>query len=383
MLPIHPQPLDDESLSSWITRLAIENGYYSHAFFSQVVNFKEVIFSRDVDRLNSPNLIVLLAKITGKPIEDILNLKISFFEGEVFKKLNALGNTRWILPLGIYHRTKLRKGMIYCPLCLREDKTRYFRKSWRLSFITFCYKHKCILLDHCNHCKSPIDFQRLGIGSLHYELPVKDIGLCFKCHKPLFETPIKFLDMEMNLISTSFENFLLNFDNQNSIIPALNQPFNLQIFDGLWVLVGRILSKRASDVRHRILKETGIKLSRFQKSFDYLPLNERLKVIIVILFYLEDWPNKFLELVKDTKFTLSAFNDNTNEIPFWLDSIIDQEMNRKQYQVSDEEIVNATKHLKKNNIYSKLELAKLLGIHISSLQKRLHRLHQNPEYSSP
>ncbi|EHZ2908336.1 TniQ family protein [Vibrio parahaemolyticus] len=377
MLPIHPQPQKNEILSSWITRLAVENGYYSHAFFKKLLEFDEVIFCRDVDRLDSPRLIKILAKATGKIYDEIDDLKISTFQGEVFEKLNLSGNTRWILPLGIYHRTKRRNGMVYCPLCLREDKIRYFRKSWRLAFITLCHKHQCILWDHCHHCKATVDYQRLGIGSRKYELPVKDLGLCYNCHKPLWNAPVQYLTLKLDLLSTPYRKFLVAFNDNKPITSQLSQPLNLQVFNGLWVLVGRIMSRRATEVRARIFKETGIDLllSSHRVSFEYLPIEQRRNILITILYYMEDWPIRFIDLVRETKFTLSTFTDNTDKLPFWLSSVIHQKMNLSPYVITDEEIISAINHLKtRQTKLTKRKLANLLGIHVSSLNNRLKTL---------
>lgn len=34
MLPIHPQPMSDELLTSWMVRLAFANGFALHTFYS-------------------------------------------------------------------------------------------------------------------------------------------------------------------------------------------------------------------------------------------------------------------------------------------------------------------------------------------------------------
>lgn len=378
MLPIHPQPLENELLSSWITRLAIANGLYSHSFFNSLLEFKGVISSRDIDRLDSPELLKVLARVSGKSHDEIAALKLSSLQGQVFENQNLSGRTRWVLPLGIYHRTKQKNGLVYCPLCLQQDKIRYFRKSWRLAFITLCHTHQCILWDHCPYCKATVDYQRLGIGRRQYELPLEDLGLCHHCYKPLWKAPIQYLTLKMDILSTPYRHFITSFNTNKPVLPSLNQPLNLQVFGGLWILTGRMMSRRAATVRARIFKETSIVIpsEEHHESFEYLTLKQRLSTLIAIFYYLQDWPDKFINLVKGTTFTLSAFSDDIEKSPFWLSSVVTQNLSLRQYSLTDEEIVSATNYLKSHQVsFTKSQLANLLGIDISSLAKRLKSLY--------
>lgn len=377
MLPIHPQPFENELLSSWITRLSIENGFYSHTFFNQIFGFKEPIFNRDIDKLDSQNMLKLLSNISGSSIANLSKLSLASFEGQVFEKINTAGNSHWILPLGIYHRTKRKNGIVFCPACLKEDKVRYFRKYWRLAFQTICHKHHCILLENCPHCLYPIDYQRVGIGCHDYELPITDLGICMHCYKAIYDTQTQYLDKDLEFISTPYRTLINSFIMNRQVIPDLKQPLNLQVFNGLWLLCNRIMSKRAQTIRERILNHIGIDLRSLNdhKSFEFLSLPQRQKIMIVVLFYTQNWPNKFIDLVKDSKFTISAFSDHVEKIPFWLNTIIDTEMNKKRYITTDQEIISAIEYLKSNSIkVTEKSIAGFLGIRTTYLKKRIQFL---------
>ncbi|WP_417441319.1 TniQ family protein [Idiomarina sp.] len=374
ILPIHPRPQNSELLSSWITRLAIENGFYSHSFFKSIIGLKEDIVRTDVDRSNSTELIGKLSQVSGISADELSKLCMSSLQGEVFSH-DSLGTcVRWVLPLGFYHRIKRRRGIVYCPLCLKEDEVRHFRKSWRLAFMNLCEKHGCVLWDHCYHCKANVDYQRVGIGSKSYDTPNKDLGLCFNCHKPLWDAPTKRLSLDLERFSAPYRDFISVYESGGSILPALNQPLNLQVFNGLWTLAGRVASVRAVEVRARILRETGIEISPLKpnNSFEGFPLQQRLNIFIVVLYYLQSWPHKFINLVKNTHFTVSAFGNDIEQLPFWLSSVIFEHMNSTPYATTEREVINAMKYLQAvNPDFKKVELAKLLGIDICTLNRRL------------
>lgn len=374
LLPIHPQPQSEELLSSWLTRLAIENGHYSFVFLKQLFNFDEPIFSRDLDRLYSPNLLQLLSNVSGQRLRDISMLSLASYQGTVFDNLNLMGKTRWILPLKIYHRMRRGKGIVYCPLCLKDDVHKYFRKSWRLAFVTLCNRHRCLLLDKCIHCNSGIDYQRIGIGSRIYELPLEDLSHCHICDKPLWSAPARQLPIELETKAEPYRQFLNAFHNGDPVVPSLNIAMNLQALTGIWFLVCSLMGRRAGEVRKRIYEDSGIQLEPHTRNetIEFCSLEQRLKYLIVIMHYMRDWPSRFSGLVDKTSYTSCIFTENASKLPFWLYSIVQTNLNLKKYKLSDEEILNATFYLnRKNGNVDPRKLANLLGIHVSSLNQRL------------
>ena len=324
LLPIHPQPQKEELLSSWITRLATENRLYSHVFLKQLFDFDEPVLTRDLDRLESPALLQLISSATSHKIQSIEKLKLNSYEGEVFEHLNSIGNTHWVLPLKIYHRTRKGKGITYCPLCLKNDRIKYFRKSWRLAFVTFCNLHNCLLLDRCHYCHASVDYQRVGVGCRDYELPNMDLSVCHCCGKPLWHAPIEKLPIELELISEPYRQFLDAFYNERAISIEHGGALNLQLFSGLRFLVCGFMGRRADQVRKRIYAETGVLLQPHEGSetIEFCSLEQRLSYLLVTMHYMQDWPQKFCRLVSNTNFTSSIFTENIEKLPFWLYSIV-------------------------------------------------------------
>ena len=68
------------------------------------------------------------------------------------------------MPIGVFHRSRHKFGLQICPLCLAEDKEPFYRKEWRLSWVTVCTRHNSLLLDRCPGCQAPIVFHRGDMG---------------------------------------------------------------------------------------------------------------------------------------------------------------------------------------------------------------------------
>ncbi len=383
MLPIHPHPCKDELFSSWLTRLSVSNSFYLHEFYKIIIGVESPIFTRDVDILTVPGLIRLLSQKTGIKQTVLNQSTLNTYTGLVYEKLNPNGHSRWVLPLGIYHRTRKLRGIQYCPRCLEEDAVRYFRKQWRLSFITVCVKHNCYLRDSCPHCSSPVDYQRIGIGRHQFETPSTEIGLCHQCLNALWDCDSQVIDGSIKVIAYQYLQFVTEFAEGKVNVAGLNLPISISEFNGLWILVGRLSGRRAEQLRKKVLERTGIELvnSRGGLGFDYWGLMNRFKALAVVFWILEEWPIRLINLALGTKFSKSVFSDQMQETPYWLQKIIDAHFDLSRYVVTDEEILTAAKYLRKRgNSNTLLSLSKLLNIHVSSCRERVKSMHERNKW---
>ena len=92
-------------------------------------------WARDIDRSAPDSFLETLSLRTGASLTELKSGMLPSYEGIVFERHNANGNTPWVLPLGIYHRTRKAYGMQYCPECLFWDETPYFRRRWRFDHL--------------------------------------------------------------------------------------------------------------------------------------------------------------------------------------------------------------------------------------------------------
>ena len=64
----------------------------------------------------------------------------------------------WVLHGGWGTWRRQQPWLQYCPRCLQEDADPYFRRRWRLAFVTICPAHRQQLLDRCAVCSAVVNF---------------------------------------------------------------------------------------------------------------------------------------------------------------------------------------------------------------------------------
>lgn len=136
--------------------------------FAQIYWPKKPIWNRDIDKSVDEEFLYDVAARTATPKEQAFQTTLKAYEGIVFEKLNIQGNSKWVRPLGIYHRTRTLRGLRWCPECLETDPEPYFRRAWRMSFTSTCSKHGLVLADRCHFCGQPCMIHKREFLSCHY-----------------------------------------------------------------------------------------------------------------------------------------------------------------------------------------------------------------------
>ena len=185
--PIRYKPLTDELLSCWLIRLAHGHGLKVQTFSNLLFGQRRQVWNRDVDRLGPAWLIQELSHRTGTPLPGAEVTCLRAYEGVLFQSFKLSGSLPWILTIGMYHRTRSAYGQQFCPLCLRADDVPYYRRSWRLAFMTVCPEHEVMLHDRCPQCESPLSFHRaeMGRGGVDDAL---EMSMCHACGMDLRES---------------------------------------------------------------------------------------------------------------------------------------------------------------------------------------------------
>lgn len=188
--PAHPKPLPDELLTSWIVRLARANGLKLQTFCDRVFGKEHQLWNRDIDRLAPSWLLTSLANHTGTPISAIRLMTLDIYRGRLYHQRSPTGQLRWILPAGIYHRTRRRFGIQFCSQCLADNQEPYFHTQWRVAVLTYCSMHRMLLHDRCPVCKAPIAFHRRELGHPSITDP-GPLCLCHACNFDLRNAPVE------------------------------------------------------------------------------------------------------------------------------------------------------------------------------------------------
>lgn len=143
--PVHPPPLRDETLSSWLLRTARGNASSLSSWLATVGGRYDQTTSLDTQ--DAPSFWKALADGAGLA-GGARTIRALTFVG-VEKRLGAHAAGRWLL--AVHERTDRPKHG-YCAVCLAADATPYLRRAWRLEWVRWCPVHACRLEWGCRGC---------------------------------------------------------------------------------------------------------------------------------------------------------------------------------------------------------------------------------------
>jgi hypothetical protein len=167
-IPLFP----DESLPSYLLRVAIANQYEPYSTFTAVcLDRLSAMGLRDtLERPRHPATFDVLSRLTGVEPRTLANASIHLFSQTVLLggqgqdiRLSDDGPFR-ILNWWEWSRYLRKEAEAqFCPACLKEFP--YHRLAWMPWNITACLKHKCLLVTHCSSCDAPVSLRDIVSGS--------------------------------------------------------------------------------------------------------------------------------------------------------------------------------------------------------------------------
>lgn len=322
LLPVRPRPLADELFSSWLMRLAHGNAQRLPYFTAQMTG-DDYFWRFDPDRFLRPEVAHTLAAVTGLTVEDILALTLRRYEGTVVPQLHPRGTGRWLMPLYIQGYQRRRPGLTYCPACLEEAL--YLRAPWRLSFVTICARHGCLLLDACPQCHAPYAPQRndLGVDSDWSTQPEPPLGHCAECGFDLCTAPRPPADP----IVVALQTWLLG----GAASGALNWPGHEEVsclegFDVLHQLLAVVIGDRMQDHLTRVcgLEPVSRPPTRRNRAFEDFGLADRRRLLQGLAYVLDEWPQRLVRTCEAAGITKEPLVVNFRAIPPWYETVADR-----------------------------------------------------------
>ena len=328
LLSYRPKPLPDELFSSWLIRVAHAQGLKLQTFCHMMWP-EAMIWNRDCDRCANPELLSSLADMTGVAITQANATLLTSYEGILFRKAVKNGHTKWILPLGVFHRFRRRNGLQYCPQCL-ADATPYFRRVWRLSLFTLCERHQCLLRDECPHCKRPVHPHRGEMGDRKRTAPLGN-EFCWMCGGDLRDVATGKSIPQPLLSLQTYHSSLLKRD------LGVSSSDSCLYFDCLAHILQLVTSRRSRMARFRELmsQASGIEITSIEpkgscpQHFDAFSTNERAQILHAVAWMFEDWPGRFRALIILGKLRCSDLSGEHIRLPEWFSSAIRRPMRYK------------------------------------------------------
>lgn len=299
----------------------------AHAHYSKVQTFTKNVFNsnpiwnRDIDKYLSVENLLLLKEQTPISLSDIKKMKISAFEGSLFREPFLKGNFKWILPTGIFHRKRNRHGLLFCPGCLEKDGDQcYYRKKWRLSLSVVCPICKIKLKACCPKCKSTVIYFRVELGKKETQ-PEKPINQCYHCsfdyrkarRQRASDLLVKQQKYLYNLIDRGFNDQF---------------QFSFLYFDVLYAIVSKLSSKRKYQenfynfvIDWFSLKKTYLPI-KSGHLFEYKSLECRIHLLSLAILFLDNFDSEMLTEMKRQKISGSFLLRDMPYIPYWYHSKI-------------------------------------------------------------
>lgn len=289
-----PEPYADETLTSWLMRIALENYTNMTSLLSQGP-YKRGYARYDFDVFKfEPKFYQWLSRKTGVSKERINNMTYHSLEGYIEETVSPMIGEQWIVMLG----GSTKNGYRICPKCFAEAS--YYRKDWRILFINICEKHNVYLVNKCPRCEASISPKFLNeLQSVH------------QCHSCSFDlrksSSINAAESTYLIIQKKLEKIA-----GDGFYYALGRwHYSVGYFDILHYLVLYVL-------RHRLVD--GLNNSSRPYLYKVEPVIAS-KAIAKAYLLLENWPNVFREFCKEHKISnhFRLFDKAKWEtLPFWF-----------------------------------------------------------------
>lgn len=322
--PIHLKPQPDELLSSWIIRFAHAHCYKVQTMCSMLFGANSAIWNRDIDRLAPQKVLDVLVRASGVEIGRLESTTLKAYEGTLFERHNEIGTCRWIVPLGVFHRSRRHPGLMYCPQCLNDDAVPYFRRQWRLAFSIVCTKHESYLQDECPVCKSPIAPHR---SDMHGRQLFPSVYLhvhCWKCGFDLRNaSPDAAQDRVLIALQARMNAVLAEGYTNWSGNPSMH---SLIFFNGLRELIAGITSKQTLERLVKSAMLSSINLAHWPRAgFEMASLPVRRELFRLLTIVLKSWPITFKNLIHECKLRYADLKGDSEQRALWYEDVIQSE----------------------------------------------------------
>lgn len=333
-------PFNGELITSWIARNALEYGIKPSNLSTLIFEDTDA-WKSDIDVFLNLERINTLSKNTGVSKDTITNLTFYASCHYFYNQTGQTPQVKWVMPLGVRTRKK-SFGLQYCPCCLIEDGKRpYFRKEWRLGFMTCCIAHSVQLHDRCPKCQQPIDLKRLQKQENKILFHPEDIAHCSQCGFDLRQT---------NFVITSPDEYEINRVNfiQSTLgygkAGCLEFNYSNLYFEGTRRLVSFLMcSPKGEKLFLHLRNELDLHQIYHRELIGHNVEPERLGIslrrtgLIMIYHLLQDWPRNFVKSSKATDTSTHMIKTPYLEFPFWVTDALFFHLKEKRFSASDEE----------------------------------------------
>jgi len=323
LFPRHVKPQADELLSSWLTRLSLAHGLQPRAFCTILWPAKP-IWTGDIDRRATPDMLSILAQKTATSRRRAFATTLSAYAGTLWEGLDSYGSRPWLLLGAIQSQRRGRPGLQYCPQCLRADAAPYFRRCWRLGFVTVCTDHHRRLLDRCPACCDPVNFHLLPRDT-------DTITRCYQCQLDLVVAESPALDTSpVHQRLVTFQTLLLQalttgwYPLADSEIVRLPHYLRVVRHLGRLLLTHRDADHQRARLCRRVEQPYFVPClpSSKQWALEGLSVTDRFRLLLLLAWWLEDWPEQCITVCLEHLIWPSDLLRHMPSPPLWYEQMV-------------------------------------------------------------
>lgn len=322
---LHPKPKPDELLSSWLIRLAKAYHQKLHTFCVLRWGRTKQIWNRDIDKMGDVQIEASLVRYCAVSRPCVESTLLRSYEGRLYEHHNPNGNTLFLLPLGVFHRTRRRFGTQFCPKCLATDIEPFVRKKWRLAITVVCTEHRCLLQDRCPKCKRAFIPHRHELGDRFRYIP-RPIYRCYNCGFDLrrSHSPQISHNHLQRLVRATKEHQQAIERGWIRVAP------NTAVYSHLYFIVLRRLMtlvssprktrfRQAVSVVARHLQIAPIKIRHHgRQEVEHQPVLTRAYALIIADWLLANWPDRFLRICRHHHIWETPLVRDVPNPPYWF-----------------------------------------------------------------
>jgi uncharacterized protein (DUF983 family) len=294
----------------------------------------------DLDNHVPPKVLERIAIGSGLPEARIEEMTLANYVGNLNNRHTPRGHKFWILPTSPISNDRNRPGLQYCPQCLAEDERPYMRRQWRLGFVTACVKHNMMLRDRCPRC-----------GAFIHQHRSPSLRHCFQCGLDLTKVKTDSPAPEAVAFQSQLEQALaqgwIEVGGKPVYAPlwfGVVRRFCALAVNGVWQAryIEGVTSRYGGD-------STPIEKAAPRDPLETLSTPERHHMLDIARRILEDYPNRVIEVCRETRLTRSRVIQDMPYVPFVLDEVLKEYLDDRPYMASEEEVAAVAAYLRRKN----------------------------------
>ena len=325
LLPLHVKPQSDELLCSWVARLSLAHGLEPRELCRYLWPARYG-WVGDMDRGMNAEVLGVLAKRTATPPKRIFTCTLKAYEDKLFEHLTPYGNKGWLLGNAMHNQPPQRATLQYCPQCLQADRHPYFRRHWRLGFVTVCPTHERCLLDRCPACHVPIYLYRLRHDS-------DALTRCYQCQfdiRSVDTAPLERSPAYQRLITLQtllLEGLVTGWCPLGAQGRVRLRHYLRVLYQLVRLLVTPERAARQRDSLCRRLGQPDFEPRFASPTWRALPglwVADRFQLLLLVAWWVEDWPGQFIRVCAAHQFWPEDLLRQMPSPPSWYEQVVQQ-----------------------------------------------------------